>query len=125
MTIKYKIVSVDTEHYSILVRYYCEELPDQHIEYNINIQQTPSPNKEELGNIISKMAPRKTFELKLARNNPNIDTNLEVAKSLIGQELLVNDIAYTPSNTRVVPLTDREIEELIEKMHASDSIRTD
>lgn len=109
MIIKYKILSIDTNEHSAVVRFYTDSLTEEMLasyknndgtaikeedgsikncrtDYHINIWQVPAPTGEELHNLILSHAPVAWFELQEKILNPSIDTSMSSLEALINVE---------------------------------------
>lgn len=128
MNIKYKILSVDPQEHTMVVRFYTDILTEEklatiknadgspaevdengHIlrcrtDTNLAIWQVPAPTGQELDNYIISCAPVAWFQLQEKILNPNVDTTMSEIVAKVGQEVSV-DIATEPT---VVPETPTE-----------------
>lgn len=109
MQVKYKIISIDPNEHSMVVRFYTDILTEEMLssfknadgsvsldengnvphcrtDYNINIWQIPAPTGQELQDYIMRNAPVSWFQLQEQILNPNIDTSMSNMVSLIGVE---------------------------------------
>lgn len=105
MKINYRIVRVDENEHSILVRYYTDIVTEEHLatpktpsggfettpegypvscrtDYYFNIWETPSPSQERIIEIIENGAPRDWLYLQEQILNANVDTSLSAAKQI-------------------------------------------
>lgn len=94
LQIKYKILHVLPDEHAIVVRYFSDDCPrtteealctakneDGSIfacrtDYSITVWQTPSPDQDELRNIIMANAPVQWFKTLAAVSDPSTDTSL-------------------------------------------------
>ena len=112
MNVRYRILKVDPQEHSIIVRYFTDIITEEMLcnefdsnnnpiltkegypkicrtDYHINIFQTPSPSQEEILNIINQNAPVAWLKLQEDIKNPKVDTSLSFIKSLINNVGLV------------------------------------
>lgn len=112
----YKIIHVDTDNCAIHVRYWSDEFSQQDLktfpndmnespkqcryDYRFNIWN-PNMSEEELHKFIIRNAPVPHFELMSKVKNPNIDTSLEIPKSLLNKEFSIPPAPPGPKITRI------------------------
>lgn len=137
MEVKYRIIDVDPNQHSIIVRYYTNVLTEDSLaisfnsdgsiarradgspqrcqtDYHINIWKTDTaPTAEEIQKIANDAAPYDWFKLKHDIMDPNIDTSLSNVSSLVGKEFAAIKpvIAFVEEKT-----TDENIENEIQKI---------
>lgn len=135
MEIKYKIISVDPSQHSIIVRYYSDLISEDSLatsfngdgsiardengsplrcqtDYNINVWQTTStPTIEDIKNIANLSAPFDWFRLKHAILDPNVNTSLSAAYSMLNQEF----VAQEPQKT-IDDDVEKEIQQIIDSL---------
>lgn len=115
MKINYRILKVDEQEHSILVRYYTDIVTEEHLvsnvysdghidrtpegypvscrtDYYFNIWETPSPSKERIIEIIENGAPKDWLYLQEQILNANVDTSLSAAKEI---EKIANSFIVT------------------------------
>jgi hypothetical protein len=135
MNVKFKVLEINPDEHSIVVRYYTDKITEEILDvnrsetkkredgsplrcrtdYNINIP-VPAPENEELMNYLSMNAPRQWLELQENILDPNVDTTLKHALDLVGKE----HVAEVATKTQeVLSLTEKEILDLIEKTKKS------
>lgn len=99
MDIKYKIISVDENEHSMVVRFFTGTMTEEDLalevnggevtrartDYNITVWPTPAPTGDELHEYIMRHAPLDFFALHDAIKDPGIDTSLTEAKAMVGQ----------------------------------------
>lgn len=114
MNIKYKILSVNPEEHTIVVRYYSDLLTEEKLatiknadgspaevdengnilrcrtDVNLAIWQAPAPTGQELNDYIISCAPVAWFELQEKIADPNVDTSMVELANMIGTEVVVN-----------------------------------
>lgn len=123
MNIKYKILSVDPNEHSMVVRFYTDTLTEEMLatyknadgsavreedgsikncrtDYNINVWQVPAPTGADLESFIMSHAPVYWFDLQEKIHNPEIDTSMDAISSLVGEE---KTVAVTLPTTPVQP----------------------
>ena len=106
MSIKFKILSVDSNSHSMVVRYFSDLVSEDNLasefdlngnilkdqngspvrcrtDYNISIRDFPSPSEERLIEIASEYAPKDFFNTFEKVNDPGIDTSLSAAVNMI------------------------------------------
>ena len=110
--VKYKIIEIDTQRHSMIVRYFTDEYDEDKLatsftfdskgkeiinrredgspircetDTNITIWQTPTPNVSELQLLASSYAPRDWFKLKMAIANNDIDTSMSELQAITNQ----------------------------------------
>jgi len=110
MNLRYKIIEVNTNEHSIVVRFYTDLITEQMMatdvldgvirrgrtDYSIDLP-VPAPTGDALAKFISTQAPWEWFAAQEAVLNPAIDTSLSDITELVGQEL-------TPSAPPVEPV---------------------
>lgn len=129
INLKYRLIRTDANEHSIVVRYFTDIVtedslatefnPDGSIvrteggwpartrtDYNLNIWKVPSPSQEEIEKIIQASAPADWLYLQEMILNPNVDTSLSNAVSLIDTvgsiEKELHPLIFIPeSNTTV------------------------
>lgn len=116
MEVKYRIILVDPEEHSIVVRYFTDKVTEEMLatefdsngnpvlteagyptrcrtDYHINIFQVPSPSQEEIVKIINYNAPYEWLNMQEQINDPDIDTSLSDIVGLVN----TTGIAEKPS----------------------------
>lgn len=112
MEVKYRIIDVDPNQHSIVVRYYTNVLSEDSLatsfntdgsisrgldgsplrcqtDYNINIWKTETPpTVDDIKKIANDSAPYDWFKLKHDILDPNVDTSLSAVSSLLNQEFV-------------------------------------
>jgi len=109
MKINYRILNVNEQEHSIVVRYYTDIVTEAYLatpkysdgtfdttpegypvgcrtDYNFNVWETPSPSQERLIEIIQNNAPRDWLHLHEQILSQNVDTTLSDVKPLEKQE---------------------------------------
>lgn len=109
VNIKYRVLEVDTNQHSMVVRYYTDTITEDDLaqikddanrivrgpdgkpvrcitDYNISIYETPSPSEERLLQIIKQNAPAEYFKIREDILNPEVDTSLSSAAALINTD---------------------------------------
>ena len=136
MEVKYRIIDVDPNQHSIVVRYYTNVLSEDSLatsfntdgsiargsdgsplrcqtDYNINIWKTETPpTVDDIKKIANDSAPYDWFKLKHDILDPNVDTSLSVVSSLINQEF----VAQKPVSVVETIMNDENIENEIQKI---------
>lgn len=136
MEVKYRIIDVDPNQHSIVVRYYTNVLSEDSLatsfntdgsiargpdgsplrcqtDYNINIWKTETPPTiDDIKKIANDSAPYDWFKLKHDILDPNVDTSLSVVSSLINQEF----VAQKPVSVVETTMNDENIESEIQKI---------
>ena len=136
MEVKYRIIDVDPNQHSIVVRYYTNVLSEDSLatsfntdgsisrgldgsplrcqtDYNINIWKTETPpTVDDIKKIANDSAPYDWFKLKHDILDPNVDTSLSVVSSLINQEF----VAQKPVSVVETIMNDENIESEIQKI---------
>ena len=136
MEVKYRIIDVDPNQHSIVVRYYTNVLSEDSLatsfntdgsiarglngsplrcqtDYNINISKTETPpTVDDIKKIANDSAPYDWFKLKHDILDPNVDTSLSVVSSLINQEF----VAQKPVSVVETIMNDENIENEIQKI---------
>ena len=148
MEVKYRIIDVDPNQHSIIVRYYTNVLTEDSLaisfnsdgsiarradgspqrcqtDYHINIWKTDTaPTAEEIQKIANDAAPYDWFKLKHDIMDPNIDTSLSNVSSLVGKEFAaikpVIDIAIVEEKTTEENI-ENEIQKIIDSLTANTS----
>lgn len=104
MKINYRILKVDEQEHSIIIRYYTDIITEDKLatswnengiirtsegyplrcrtDYNFNIWETPSPSEERIIEIIMNGAPVNWLHLQEQIANNEIDTSLSEVKPL-------------------------------------------
>jgi hypothetical protein len=137
MHIKYKIVDVYPNDHNIIVRYYTDDLPESELMSAPGLREdgtsircrtdvsitlpVPEPTADELNKIIMLNCPLGFFELQEKIKDPSVDTSMTVSSSLLNVEKTTTaeeilDLTKPAVPTENAPLTDAEIEELIQKL---------
>lgn len=136
MNIKFKVLEVNPNEHSIVVRYYTDKLTEELLDvnraetqkrkdgsplrcrtdYNVNIP-VPAPEGDDLLVYLSRNAPTQWFELQENILDPNVDTSLKHAFSLLEKEHNAIETKIIPQET--LSLTEKEILDLIEKTKKS------
>ena len=135
MEVKYRIIDVDPNQHSIIVRYYTNVLTEDSLaisfnsdgsiarradgspqrcqtDYHINVWKTETPpTEEEIQKIANDSAPYDWFKLKQDIMDPNIDTSLSNASSLVGKEFAAVKPVVIQDK-----VTDENIENEIQKI---------
>jgi hypothetical protein len=148
MQIKYKIIETDLTQHSIVVRYFTDYFSEDNLatsyttnesgetiidrnpdgspkrcqtDYNINVWQTdPTPTEEDLLAIAKQSAPYSWFKLRYDVLNPNVDTSLSAASSLLGKEFVAEQPVFVPKQTENLnELSEEHIESLIRELTAN------
>ena len=106
MEVKYRIIKVDPEEHSIVVRYFTDKVTEELLstefddnnnpvmneegfptrcrtDYHLNIFQVPSPTQEEIIQIINLNAPTEWLNMQESILDPNIDTSLSNISDLV------------------------------------------
>ena len=136
MEVKYRIIDVDPNQHSIVVRYYTNVLSEDSLatsfntdgsiargpdgsplrcqtDYNINIWKTETPpTVDDIKKIANDSAPYDWFKLKHDILDPNVDTSLSVVSSLLNQEF----VAEKPVSVVETTMNDENIESEIQKI---------
>lgn len=135
MNIKFKVLEVNPNEHSIVVRYYTDKLTEELLDvnredkvkredgsprrcrtdYNINIP-VPAPEGEDLVDYLARNAPTQWLQLQEDILNPNVDTSLKDAFDLVGKEHKAEPVNKPQE---VLSLTEKEILDLIEKTKKS------
>lgn len=96
---KYKIIRVDPDAHSIVVRYYTDFVTEESLaietvdgvitqcrsDFSIDLP-VPTPTGDELERFITARAPKSWFDTQESVQNPNVDTSLFALIQLIGVE---------------------------------------
>jgi hypothetical protein len=145
MDIHYKIVEVNPNEHSIVVRYFTDTLTEEKLsvdpenkhtledgsplrcrtDYFLNLP-VPAPTGEALQRFIMERAPVMWFDIHDKINDPNVDTSLSELSSLIGVKNTINvNVSFDPPvvNTDAATsgedpnrqMTDDDILELLAK----------
>jgi len=107
--IKYKIVEVNTNEHSIVVRYYTDIITEEMLatdvldgairrcrtDYSIDLP-VPAPTGSALNDFINARAPVEWLKTQEDVLNPNVDTSLSAVTSLVGVETPVSIATATP-----------------------------
>ena len=136
MEVKYRIIDVDPNQHSIVVRYYTNVLSEDSLatsfntdgsisrgldgsplrcqtDYNINIWKTETPpTVDDIKKIANDSAPYDWFKLKHDILDPNVDTSLSAVSSLLNQEF----VAQKPVSVVETIMNDENIENEIQKI---------
>lgn len=136
MHLKYKIVEVWPNDHTIVVRYYSDTLPESELMSAPGLREdgtpircrtdvslsipVPEPSEEELKKIILFNCPVGFFETQEKIKDPTVNTAMSVSTSLLNVEKTttieeINDLR-TPPVVQEQPLTDTEIEQLIQNL---------
>lgn len=114
MSVKFKILSVDANNHSMVVRYFSDLVTEDNLatefnldgeivrdsngspvrcrtDYNIEIAEYPSPSKDRLIEIISTYAPKSFFDKYVHVANTEVDTSLSAGVSMINEVNLIVD----------------------------------
>lgn len=125
MEVKYRIILVDPEEHSIVVRYFTDKVTEEMLatefdtngnpvlnesgyptrcrtDYHINIFQVPSPSQEEIVKIINYNAPYDWLNMQEQINNPNVDTSLSSATDLVN----VTGVVERPTGPVIFPTSN-------------------
>jgi len=141
MEVKYKIIDVDPNQHSIIVRYFTDVLTEDSLstsfnsdgsiarrsdgspqrcqtDYHINIWKTDTtPTAEEIQKIANDSAPYDWFKLKHDILDPNIDTSLSNASSLVGKEFTAVKLEEKIIEENI----ENEIQKIIDSLTANTS----
>lgn len=119
MNLKYRIISVDTNEHSIIVRYFTDIVTEEMLateldrhgnailnedgfptrcrtDYHINIFDVPAPSGEELAKIIRYNAPVDWLRLKEQVLDPDVDTSLSNVGDMLNVVGTVDMTITTP-----------------------------
>jgi hypothetical protein len=123
MKIKYRILSINPEEHSMLVRFSSDTLSELDLaasfdelgnithgrtDVNITIWQTPAPSAEQLHEEIMRQCPMGFFEIKQKVMDPNVDTSMDALKDFVGVEVEQEIDRYGPQQVfRLVPGTKK------------------
>lgn len=137
MHIKYKIVEVNPNDHTIIARFYTDELSETDLMSAPDLKEDgtpvrcktdvsitipiPEPSEEELKKLIMLYCPLGFFELQEKIKDPTIDTSMSLTSSLLNRENVTTaeaiiQLVTPPAAQTNVPLTDNEIEELLQKL---------
>jgi hypothetical protein len=137
MNIQYKIVEVWPNDHAIVVRYYTDNLPETELLSSPELREDgtpvrcrtdvsitlpiPEPSEEELNKLIMLNCPLSFFEIQKKIKDPNINTSMSLSSSLLNKEKVATEaeiieLLKPPMPSENSPLTDAEIEELIQKL---------
>jgi len=106
MEVKYRIIKVEPEEHSIVVRYFTDKITEEMLateldindnpvlteegfptrcrtDYHINIFQVPSPSEEEIVKIINYNAPYDWLNMQEQIKDPEVDTSLSSVSNLV------------------------------------------
>lgn len=143
MEVKYRIIDVDPNQHSIIVRYYTNVLTEDSLaisfnsdgsiarradgspqrcqtDYHINIWKTDTtPTVEEIQKIANDAAPYDWFKLKHDILDPNIDTSLSNVSSLVGKEFVAVKSVVEEKTTE--ENIENEIQKIIDSLTANTS----
>lgn len=123
MEVKYRLIKIDPEEHSIVVRYFTSKITEEMLaiefdengnvvlneegyptrcrtDYNLNIFQVPSPSQEEIQKLINYNAPIEWLSMQESIRDPNVDTSLSNIAPMVNQ---VGDVVK-PDPT--IPLFD-------------------
>ena len=128
MNIHYKIVEVWPSDHLIVARYWTDVISEKYLDSNQGTRDdgspwrcrsdvsitlpVPTPTGGELEEIIMRNAPKFWLSSLEAVQNPDIDTEMEHIKSILGQ-VFTKEMSAQEETSQV--LTDDEIRKLIEK----------
>lgn len=117
MNLKYKIVEVNTNEHSIVVRFYTDIITEEMLavdvldgiirrgrtDYSIDLP-FPAPTGDALAEFIVSRAPVGWFTTQEAVLNPILDTSLSSVAELVGQELtppatVIESLVITTNST--------------------------
>lgn len=146
MEVKYRIIDVDPNQHSIIVRYYTNVLTEDSLaisfntdgsiarradgspqrcqtDYHINIWKTDTaPTAEEIQKIANDAAPYDWFKLKHDILDPNIDTSLSNVSSLVGKEFVaVKPVIAIVEEKTTEENIENEIQKIIDSLTANTS----
>lgn len=143
MEVKYRIIDVDPNQHSIVVRYYTNVLSEDSLatsfntdgsiargldgsplrcqtDYNINIWKTETPpTVDDIKKIANDSAPYDWFKLKHDILDPNVDTSLSVVSSLLNQEFVAEkpiSIIESISDNKNNENIEEEIQKIIDSL---------
>ena len=143
MEVKYRIIDVDPNQHSIIVRYYTNVLTEDSLaisfnsdgsiarradgspqrcqtDYHINVWKTETPpTEEEIQKIANDSAPYDWFKLKHDIMDPNIDTSLSNVSSLVGKEFVAVKSVVEEKTTE--ENIENEIQKIIDSLTANTS----
>jgi len=144
MEVKYRIIDIDPNQHSIIVRYYTDVLTEDSLsisfnsdgsiarrsdgspqrcqtDYHINIWKTDTtPTAEEIQKIANDSAPYDWFKLKHDILDPNVDTSLSNASSLVGKEFAAVKPVVVEEKTTEENI-ENEIQKIIDSLTANTS----
>lgn len=136
-TVKYRILSVDTNEHSIVVRYFTDNITEEKLatsydsnnaivltangypvscrtDYNINIFRTsPQPTSDDIQDIILHSAPVDWLRLQEDIANTKIDTSLSLIQNLENTVGEFDPNILVPVNEAVNPFESEDIETII------------
>jgi len=146
MEVKYRIIDVDPNQHSIIVRYYTNVLTEDSLaisfntdgsiarradgspqrcqtDYHINIWKTETPpTEEEIQKIANDSAPYDWFKLKHDILDPNIDTSLSNVSSLVGKEFAaIKPVIAIVEEKTTEENIENEIQKIIDSLTANTS----
>lgn len=150
MEVKYRIIDVDPNQHSIIVRYYTDLLTEDSLaisfntdgsiargsdgspqrcqtDYHINIWNTETQlTAEDIKKIANDSAPYDWFKLKHDILDPNVDTSLTIVSSLINQEFVAQKPTLSLLETNETNETneeniENEIQKIIDSLTANTS----
>lgn len=146
MDFKFKILDIDLSQHSIVVRYYTDKITEDNLatsfnsdgsimrkddgspvrcqtDYNLNIWKTnPPPTEEEIIKYINDCFPYEWFKLKYDVLDENVDTSLSSIKNIMNKEFKSQvDKTQQQDVKESKPLSDDEIEQLLEELTKTNS----
>lgn len=136
MHLKYKIVEVWPNDHTIVVRYYSDTISELELMSAPGLREDgtpircrtdvslsipiPEPSEEELKKIILFNCPIGFFETQEKIKDPTVNTAMSVSTSLLNVEKTTTieeiNALRTPPVVQEQPLSDAEIEELIQNL---------
>lgn len=136
MHLKYKIVEVWPNDHTIVVRYYSDTISELELMSAPGLREdgtpircrtdvslsipVPEPSEEELKKIILFNCPVGFFETQEKIKDPTVNTAMSVSTSLLNVEKTTTieeiNALRTPPVVQEQPLTDTEIEQLIQNL---------
>lgn len=149
MEVKYRIIDVDPNQHSIVVRYYTNVLSEDSLatsfntdgsiargtdgfplrcqtDYNINIWKTETPPTiDDIKKIANDSAPYDWFKLKHDILDPNVDTSLSSVFSLLGKEFQAQKpVLILEEEKTTEENIENEIQKIIDSLTANTSSNT-
>lgn len=149
MEVKYRIIDVDPNQHSIVVRYYTNVLSEDSLatsfntdgsiargtdgsplrcqtDYNINIWKTETPPTiDDIKKIANDSAPYDWFKLKHDILDPNVDTSLSSVFSLLGKEFQAQKpVLILEEEKTTEENIESEIQKIIDSLTANTSSNT-